>query len=288
MPEKQKPIQQIEQDYLRAQAETGLSEEELAETLATRGSINRQIRSLLGDEMDTKILDQNNAKEALEERLNADINDMLETVGKSQPRYVSLDALDDFQNQLHLLAYEKLNQFFPGNVEAKKKFLQISKKILNLPKENQMMVFGTLQRAIDMSKGNMDVFTALIDTFNEQGPNRVRNLIELKIIIKDSPENIAVANQKLDELEKEAGEKATFNLIFNRNRVVHDMASFGRRVDYLQYTFGRMENDFAYRYFEETYKKHGKERALSFIQRVVAKYKPTLRETDVVELLKVA
>ncbi|MCC7197340.1 hypothetical protein IT413_04070 [Candidatus Peregrinibacteria bacterium] len=288
MAKEQKNIDQLDQEYQRAQAETGLSEEELAETLAVRGNISRQVRSLLGDETDTKILKQKNAKEELDEKLNAEINDLLEAVGKRQPRYVSLDALDDFQNQLHLLAYEKLIQVFPDSSEAKKKFLQASRKITGLPIENQMILFGTLQRAIDMSNGNIDVFIALIDTFNEKGPDRVRNLIELKIILNGSPENIKIANEKLDELEKESGKEATFNLIFNQNRVVHDMASFNRRADYLILTFGRMENNFAYAYFEDLYKKKGREKAMSVIQKIVAQYKPTLKEADVIAMVKAA
>lgn len=288
MSEKQKPLEQIEQDYLRAQAETGLNEEELAETLAVRGSVSRQVRSLLGDEMDTKVLKQKETQGAFDERLHSEISGTLDAIGKGQPRYMSLEASDDFQNQLHLLAYEKLNQYFPNNVDAKKKFLNISRKIQTQPKENQMIMFGTLQSAIEMAKGNMEMLSLLFDSFLQKGPTHVRNITEFKTIIKDSPENVKAVSEKLEELQKESGDRAVFNLTFNRNSVVHDMPSFMRRADYLQHTFGRIENNFAYNYFEETYKKHGKEKAISFIQRVVSKYKPTFKEADVIELAKAA
>lgn len=284
MSEKQKPLEQIEQDNIRAQTETGLSEEELAETLAVRGSVSRQVRSLLGDEMDTRILRQKETQEALDKRLNSEINNLLDAVGKGQPRYMSMEASDDFQNQLHLFAYEKLNQYFPNTAEAKKKFLNIAKKIQTQPKENQMIMFGTLQSAIEMSKGNMEMLTMLFDNFLQKGPTHVRNITQFKTIIKDSPENAKAVSEKIEELQNEAGDKAVFNLTFNRNSVVHDMPSFMRRADYLQHTFGRMENNFAYSRFEEIYKKHGKEKAISFIQRVVSKYKPTLKESDAIEL----
>jgi uncharacterized protein YacL (UPF0231 family) len=149
-------------------------------------------------------------------------------------------------------------------------------------------MFGTLQRAIEMAKGNMEMLTMLFDSFLQKGPTHVRNITEFKTIIKDSPENVKAVSEKLEELQKESGERAVFNLTFNRNSIVHDMASFMIRADYLQHTFARMENNFAYSYFAETYKKHGKEKAISFIQRVVAKYKPTFKEADVIELAKVA
>jgi len=288
MAEKEKSLQDLEQEYQSAQTEAGLNEQELSESLEIRGSTRRKVNALLGDETDTKILKFKDARESFDEKLNKEILLTLSGISHGQPRYMAMDSADDFYNELHYYAYQKLNEHFPDSVEAKKKFLEIARKIATQPTESHLATFSIVRRAIEMSKGQMDLLTYLFETINEKGTGFAQYLVELSPVIKNSTDNAKKVSTKMEELLKESGKDACFNITFNRNQQVYDMDSFMRRADYLELTFGRLENNFAYSYFDEMYKKQGREKAMSFIQKVVAKYKPTLKENEVVELAKAA